>query len=127
MLTNTSGFIYFVSITGITGTKSVDSEAVASAVSRLRESTELPIAVGFGIKTPEQAAAIARVADAVVVGSALVNKIAEGADAPGEAKARMVTSVLDCARELAEGVRNARLDAPADTGGDRRLSSAKGS
>ena len=127
VLTNTSGFIYFVSITGITGTKSVDSEAVASAVSRLRESTELPIAVGFGMKTPEQAAAIARVADAVVVGSALVNKIAEGADAPGEAKARMVTSVLDCARELAEGVRNARLDAPADTGGDRRLSSAKGS
>ncbi|MCZ6483987.1 MAG: tryptophan synthase subunit alpha, partial [Alphaproteobacteria bacterium] len=78
VLTNTSGFIYFVSITGITGTKSVDSEAVAGAVSRLRESTGLPIAVGFGIKTPEQAAAIARVADAAVVGSALVNRIAEG-------------------------------------------------
>ncbi len=125
VLTNTSGFIYFVSITGITGTKSVDSEAVAGAVSRLRESTELPLAVGFGIKTPEQAAAIARVADAAVVGSALVNRIAEGADASGEAKARLVASVLEGARELARGVRNARLDAPA--AGDRRLSSAKGS
>ncbi|MCH9049957.1 MAG: tryptophan synthase subunit alpha [Proteobacteria bacterium] len=126
VLTNTSGFIYFVSITGITGTKSVDSEAVAAAVSRLRESTDLPIAVGFGIKTPEQAAAIARVADAAVVGSALVNRIAEGAGATGAAKARLVESVLECARELAQGVRNARLDAPA-AGGDRRLSSAKGS
>ena len=126
VLTNTSGFIYFVSITGITGTKSVDSEAVAAAVSRLRESTDLPIAVGFGIKTPRQAAAVARVADAAVVGSALVNRIAEGAGATGAAKARLVESVLECARELAEGVRNARLDAPA-AGGDRRLSSAKGS
>ena len=126
VLTNTSGFIYFVSITGITGTKSVDSEAVAAAVSRLRESTDLPIAVGFGIKTPEQAAAIARVADAAVVGSALVNRIAEGAGATGAAKARLVESVLECAQELAQGVRNARLDAPA-AGGDRRLSSAKGS
>ena len=126
VLTNTSGFIYFVSITGITGTKSVDSEAVAVAVSRLRQSTDLPIAVGFGIKTPEQAPAIARVADAAVVGSALVNRIAEGAEASGEAKARMVASVLEGARELARGVRGARLDAPA-AGGDRRLSSAKGS
>ncbi|MCH7542650.1 MAG: tryptophan synthase subunit alpha [Proteobacteria bacterium] len=126
VLTNTSGFIYFVSITGITGTKSVDSEAVAVAVSRLRQSTDLPIAVGFGIKTPEQAAAIARVADAAVVGSALVNRIAEGAEASGEAKARMVASVLEGARELARGVRGARLDAPA-AAGDRRLSSAKGS
>ncbi len=125
VLTNTSGFIYFVSITGITGTKSVDSEAVAAAVSRLRESTDLPIAVGFGIKTPEQAAAVARVADAAVVGSALVNRIAEGAAASGAAKARLVESVLECAQELARGVRNARLDAPA--AGDRRSSSAKGS
>ena len=126
VLTNTSGFIYFVSITGITGTKSVDSEAVAGAVSRLRQSTDLPIAVGFGIKTARQAAAIARVADAVVVGSALVDRIAEGADAPGEAKARLVASVLEGARELARGVQGARLDAPA-AAGDRRSSSAKGS
>ncbi len=116
VLTNTSGFIYFVSITGITGTKSVDSEAVAVAVSRLRQNTELPIAVGFGIKTPEQAAAIARVADAAVVGSALVNRIAEGAEGSGEAKARLVASVLEGARELARGVQGARLDASSAKG-----------
>jgi tryptophan synthase alpha chain len=125
VLTNASGFIYFVSIAVITGTKSVDSEAVAAAVSRLRQSTELPIAVGFGIKTPEQAAAIARVADAAVVGSALVDRIAAAADGPAEAKAGLVASVLEFAKELAEGVKGARLDAPAP-GGDRQLSSAKG-
>ena len=74
VLTNTSGFVYYVSITGITGAGAPEPDRVENAVARVRRHTELPIAVGFGVKTPEQAAAIARFADAVVVGSALVNR-----------------------------------------------------
>ena len=76
VLRNTSGFVYYVSIAGITGTRSAASGDVSAAVARLKRHTDLPVAVGFGVKTADQAAAIARVADAAVVGSALVSRIA---------------------------------------------------
>ena len=87
VLENTSGFIYYVSITGITGTRSAESADVTAAISRLQRATDTPIAVGFGIKTPEQIRATVRSADAAVVGTALVKVIAECAargDAPNE-------------------------------------------
>ena len=78
VLTNTSGFVYYISITGITGAAGATTAATQKAVDRLRRHTALPIAVGFGIKTPDQAAEVARVADAAVVGSALVSAIEDG-------------------------------------------------
>jgi tryptophan synthase alpha chain len=81
VLQNTSGFVYYVSIAGITGTAAPDSTRVAAAVDRIKAHTDLPVAVGFGVKTPEQAAAIGRNADAVVVGSALVSAVAASLDA----------------------------------------------
>ncbi len=107
VLANTSGFVYYVAIAGITGTKSADSAAVHDAVARLKRHTELPVAVGFGIKTPEQAAAIAEVADAAVVGSAIVQTIADNLDDTGRAKPDLVDTVLDFTRALADGVRGA--------------------
>ncbi len=112
VLTNSSGFIYYVSITGITGTKSFSAATVGAAVERLRRNTDLPIAVGFGIKTPGQAAEVARFADAVVVGSALVSRIADGDDA---------AAVLDYVGELAQSIRGARTRGPAASGGLRRV------
>ncbi len=109
VLTNTSGFIYYVSITGITGTKSADAGDVGARVAALRAATDLPIAVGFGIKTADQAAAIARVADAAVVGSALVERVREGLDAEGRPGAGLVADTLGFVAELAAGVRNARV------------------
>jgi tryptophan synthase alpha chain len=105
-----SGFVYYVSITGITGTRSAESGSVADAVARIRRFTGLPVAVGFGIKTPAQAAAVARVADAAVVGSAIVQRIA---DAAGESVTppELAASVLGFVRELADGVHGARGDA----------------
>ena len=103
VLRNTSGFVYYVSITGITGAAAIEVDPVAEAVARLRRHTDLPIAVGFGIKTLEQAAAVARVADAAVVGSALVDRIAAAAD-----KAAGVADAIAFVGELAEGVRGAR-------------------
>jgi tryptophan synthase alpha chain len=103
---NASGFLYYVSIAGITGTRSVDTDAVATALVRLRKHTKLPIAVGFGIKTPENAALIAKSADAVVVGSALVEKVRDGLDANGKAIGSCVDGVLSFARDLAKGVRS---------------------
>jgi len=101
----TRGFVYYVSVAGVTGTKAADAAAVAPAVARVRLATGLPVAVGFGIRTPERAAAIARVADAAVVGSALVDEIAaakaEGADP--------VARVSAAARALADAVRHARV------------------
>jgi tryptophan synthase alpha chain len=91
---NTSGFVYYVSITGITGAASADAAAVAPDVARIRAATGLPVVVGFGIRTPGAAEAIARVADGAVVGSAIVAEIAAG-KAPAE--------VLDFVRTLAEG------------------------
>jgi tryptophan synthase alpha chain len=103
---NASGFLYYVAIAGITGTRSADTDAVASALVRLRKHTKLPIAVGFGIKTPENAAQMAKSADAVVVGSALVDKLREGLDANGKPTLACVDGVLGFARDLAQGVRS---------------------
>ena len=110
LMKGTSGFVYHVSITGITGTRSAEASGVAKVVRRIRAATSLPVAVGFGIRTPEQAAEIARVADAAVVGSAIVQKIADGLDAGGRARPDTATSVLDYVSELARGVRAARND-----------------
>jgi len=103
-----SGFIYYVAIAGITGTRSADSSDVVAAVTRLRRFTDLPIAVGFGIRTPEQAAAVARAADAAVVGTALVQRLALNLDPDGHAEPGLVDGVLADVRALAEGVRGAR-------------------
>jgi tryptophan synthase alpha chain len=113
VLAHTAGFIYYVSIAGITGTKSASVETVAAAVARLRRHSPLPIAVGFGIRTAEQAAAVACVADAAVVGTALVEQVAAHLDARGAAKPALVDAVLGRVRELAAGVRGARAQAPA--------------
>jgi tryptophan synthase alpha chain len=108
VLANAAGFIYFVSIAGITGTKSADAATVASAVARLKRHSSLPIAVGFGIRTPEQAAAVARVADAAVVGTALVDRLAAHLADGGKARPELVNAVLAEVRALALGVRSAR-------------------
>ncbi len=110
VLRNTSGFVYYVSINGITGSASPDCDAVAGAVARLKAHTDLPIAVGFGIKTPEQAAAIGGNADAAVVGSAVVSLIGESA-AEGLKGTALATRVAQFVSRLAEGVRGARRSA----------------
>jgi tryptophan synthase alpha chain len=117
VLRHSSGFVYYVSIAGITGTKSASSVSIAGAVERLRRHTNLPIAVGFGIKTPSQAAEVARTADAAVVGSALVQRIAAGLDGDGSAKPGLVETVLADVRALAAGVRAARATAGDVSGG----------
>jgi tryptophan synthase alpha chain len=101
------GFVYYVSITGITGTRSASASHVRKAVERIRSQTSLPIAVGFGIKTAEQAAAMARAADAAVVGSAIVAKVAEYLDSSGAPAAGLVDGVIALVRALALGVRAA--------------------
>jgi tryptophan synthase alpha chain len=103
-----SGFLYYVAIAGITGTRSADSAEVAAAVARLRRFTQLPVAVGFGIRTPAQAAAVARAADAAVVGSSLVQRLALNLDPDGRAQPGLVKAVLADVRALAAGVREAR-------------------
>ena len=103
-----SGFIYYVAIAGITGTRSADSADVAAAVARLHQFTELPIAVGFGIRTAEQAAQVARAADAAVVGTALVQRVALNLDPEGRAQPGLVDAVLADVRALSMGVRGAR-------------------
>jgi tryptophan synthase alpha chain len=108
VLRNTSGFVYYVSIAGITGTRSAANADVSAAVARLKRHTDLPVAVGFGIKTADQAAAIAKVADAAVVGSALVSRIAAHVDESGRASPKAVEDVLALVRELSAGVRRAR-------------------
>jgi len=108
VLRNTSGFVYYVSIMGITGTKAVPSEQVREAVARLRRHTELPIAVGFGIRTPEQAATIAGIADGAVVGSAIVDAVKAELDADGRAKPGLAGKVLALVESLADGVRRSR-------------------
>ena len=103
-----SGFVYYVAIAGITGTRSADAASVADAVGRLRRFTPLPIAVGFGIRTPEQAAEVARAADAAVVGSSLVQRLALNLNPDNNAKPGLVDAVLADVRALAEGVFEAR-------------------
>jgi len=108
VLQNVRGFLYYVSLTGITGVKEAVADQVAPQVARLRRHTDLPIAVGFGIRTPEQAAAIARVADAAVVGSALVAEVAAHLDEEGRPAKGLVAAVHGRVRALAEAVRTAR-------------------
>jgi tryptophan synthase alpha chain len=108
VLANTSGFVYYVSITGITGSAAPDTGKVNAAVARIKRHTALPVAVGFGVRTAEQAAAIAAGADGVVVGSALVGALKDSLDRDGKATAKTVTVVVNLVAELARGVRGAR-------------------
>ena len=102
-----SGFVYYVSITGITGTRSADIADIGHAIKRLRRHTDLPIGVGFGIKTPEQAAEVASVADAAVVGSAFVDIVAANLDGGGKPKPGLAGKVLDLVSALSAGIRGA--------------------
>jgi len=111
VLRRATGFVYHVSIAGITGTKSANVADVAKAVARIRRHTPLPVAVGFGIKTPEQAAEVARVADAAVVGTALVQRVAASLDEKNRARPGLVEAVLTDVAALARGVRGARAAA----------------
>ena len=106
IIKHASGFIYYVSVTGITGTKTASSEHVELALSLIRRYTDLPIAVGFGIKTPEQATKMAKYADAAVVGSALVSRIEDNLDANGKPTLACVTAVLDFVGQISEGIRS---------------------
>lgn len=108
VLRNTSGFVYYVSITGITGSAAPDPAKVISAVARIKRHTKLPVAVGFGIRTADDARAIASGADAVVVGSALVEAIRKSLDGEGRATEKTLKSVTDLVSSLKEGVRSAR-------------------
>jgi tryptophan synthase alpha chain len=108
VLTNTSGFIYYVSMTGITGVGAPVAHLVGGAVERLRRHTSLPVAVGFGIRTARQAAEIARLADAAVVGSALVDRIARALDDQGRATPGLVRALHADVEALARGVHDAR-------------------
>jgi len=102
------GFLYYVSILGITGTRTAAVDAVDAAIKRIKTHTDLPVAVGFGIKTPENAADFARIADAAVVGSAVIDRLAASLDENGKATGQLIPNVLNFVSELATGVRNAR-------------------
>ncbi len=104
----TTGFIYYVAITGITGTRSADYASLAPAIAALKRHTDLPVAIGFGIRTPEQAAIAARTADGAVVGTALVDTLAASLDAEGRAGPNTVSAVLDQVRGLSGAIRAAR-------------------
>jgi len=108
VLANTSGFVYYVSITGITGSAAPDADKVHAAVTRIKRHTQLPVAVGFGVRTAKQTRAIAAGAEGVVVGSALVNAVKESLDKKGKATSRTVKAVTTLVAELAKGVRGAR-------------------
>jgi tryptophan synthase alpha chain len=108
VLANTSGFVYYVAITGITGGASADTAVVGEAVARIKRHTQLPVCVGFGIRTPEAARGIAQDADGAVVGTALVDALRGSLDAEGRATARTVDAVADLVALLAQGVRGAK-------------------
>jgi len=108
VLANTSGFVYYVSITGITGSASADTVQVGEAVARIKRHTRLPVCVGFGIRTPEAARGIAQSADGAVVGTALVDALRASLDAEGRATAKTVDAVADLVAALAQGVRGAQ-------------------
>lgn len=110
VLANTSGFVYYVSILGVTGSAAPDTAKVAEAVTRIKRHTILPVAVGFGVRTAEQAAAIGRTADGVVVGSALVNAVRDSLDASGGATEGTIPAVTALVADLAAGVRAARAE-----------------
>jgi tryptophan synthase alpha chain len=109
VLTNTSGFVYYVSITGITGAAAPDTGKVAAAVARIKRHTKLPVCVGFGVRTAAHARAIAEGADGVVVGSALVEAVRQSLGPDSKPSAATVAAVIDLARALAEGVHSARV------------------
>jgi len=109
VLTNTSGFVYYVSITGITGAAAPDTGKVAAAVARIKRHTKLPVCVGFGVRTAAHARAIAEGADGVVVGSALVEAVRQSLGPDSKPTAATVAAVTDLARALAEGVHSARV------------------
>ena len=111
VLANTSGFVYYVSITGITGAAAQDASRVRQAVARIKRHTVLPVAVGFGVKDAASAAAIARGAEAVVVGTALVEKVRMSLDSAGHATAATVAAATALVAELAAGVRSVRQQA----------------
>src|SRR3954468_15687703 len=108
VLANTSGFVYYVSVTGITGMAAPDAGAVSAAIGRIKRHTKLPIAVGFGVRTAEQARAIDAAADGVVVGSALIEALRQSLDQRGKATTRSVAAVTGLVSSLAQGVREAR-------------------
>lgn len=108
VLGNTSGFVYYVSITGITGAATPDFGKTAEAVARIKRHTDLPVAVGFGVKNAEHAGAVARGADAVVVGSALIEVLKGSLDAEGRATSGSVAAVTGLVGSIAAGVREAR-------------------
>jgi tryptophan synthase alpha chain len=108
VLANTSGLAYYVSIAGITGAAAADSKVVGEAVARIKRHTKLPICVGFGIRTPEAARAIAEKADGSVVGTALVDALQGSLDSEGRATPKTVTAVADLVASLAQGVRGAK-------------------
>jgi tryptophan synthase alpha chain len=107
VLQNTSGFVYYVSMTGVTGGSIANYDAVGEAVARIKRHTDLPVAVGFGVKTAADAAAIAKGADGVVVGSSLVERVRLSLDAQGKATEKTVSAVTSLVSELAAGVRSA--------------------
>ncbi len=111
VLAASSGFVYYVSITGITGTRTASADELAAAIPRLRAATDLPIAIGFGVRSPAQAEAAVRAADAAVVASSLIDLLAATLDEQGHATPRTVPAVLDAVRALADGVRGARVPA----------------
>ena len=111
VLKNTSGFVYYVSITGITGAATADPANVRQAVARIKRHTELPVAVGFGVKNAAHARAIAEGADGVVVGSVLVDAVKDSLDANGKATPRTVAAVADLVAQLSAGVRGAKRQA----------------
>ena len=108
VLDGASGFIYYVSVAGVTGTKTFTEDDVKQAVARIRRASQLPCAVGFGIRTPEAAAMIAHIADAAVVGSAIVSRIASHREA-GNSNVRLIDDTLDFCRTLANAIRQARV------------------
>ena len=109
VLSGSTGFVYYVSITGVTGTRTASEADLAAAIPLVRQATDLPIAIGFGVRTPAQAAAAVRAADAAVVASALLDTLAASLDDQGRARPDTVRRVLDQVRELAEAVRSARV------------------
>lgn len=109
VLNNTSGFVYYVSMTGITGSAIASSGPVAEAVARIKTHTDLPVCIGFGVKTAEQARMFGQAADGVVVGSAIVDAVAKSLDSDGRVSSDPAEAVSALVRQLAEGVRTSRL------------------
>ncbi len=117
VLENTSGFVYYVSLTGITGAALADYAGVSQAVKRIKLHTTLPIAVGFGVKNADNAAQIAQTADGVVVGSALIDALQKSLDAQNQATAQTITAVTDLVTSIAQGVKTGRTKSTRQNGG----------